>query len=56
MIVFCCGRKIKIKNGTHTQTVNIYSEKMVHGEYDYIIRMHGFNNFVIDSEINNNLG
>ena len=53
MIVYCCGRKIKIKNGPHTQTVNIYSENMIHGEYDFIIRMSDPRNFVEGSEIDN---
>jgi hypothetical protein len=51
MIVYCCGRKIKILDGTHTQTVNIYSKNNKHGEYDFIIRMHGPQNFVKDYEI-----
>lgn len=53
MIVFCCERKIKIKNGPHTQTVNIYSENMIHGEYDFIIRIKVPENFVEGIEIDN---
>jgi len=33
-----CGRKIKIRTGAKTQTVNIYTEKNVHGQYDYRVR------------------
>jgi len=51
MIVFSCGRKIKIKNGTKTQTVNIYTKDRIHGQYDYIIRVSGVNNFVNGREI-----
>lgn len=53
MIVFSCGRKIKVKNGRKTQTVNIYTNDMIHGQYDYIIRVSGVNNFVNGREIEN---
>ena len=52
MIIFSCGKKIKIKNGRKTQTVNIYTDKLKHGEYDYIVRMSGLDNFVKGNEIN----
>jgi len=51
MIVWSCGRKIKIANGRKSQTVNIYTSDLIHGEYDYIIRMQGPENFVDGLEI-----
>ena len=51
MIISSCGRKIKVKNGRKTQTVNIYTNDMIHGQYDYIVRVSGVNNFVNGREI-----
>jgi hypothetical protein len=51
MIIWSCGRKIKIANGRKSQTVNIYTNDLIHGKYDYIIRMQGPENFVDGLEI-----
>jgi hypothetical protein len=34
-----CGRKVKVRTGAKTQTVNICSSANVHGLYDYIVRL-----------------
>ena len=51
MIVCSCGRKIKIKDGIKSQTINIYTRGLIHGEYEYIIRIWGINNFASGKEI-----
>lgn len=38
-MITICGRKVKVKTGTKSQTVNICTEKNIHGEYEWIIRL-----------------
>ena len=38
-MISICGRKVKVKTGLKSQTVNICSSANIHGEYDYIIRL-----------------
>jgi hypothetical protein len=38
-MIYICGRKVKVKTGTKSQTVNICASKNIHGEYDYVVRL-----------------
>lgn len=38
-MLYICGRKVKVKIGTKTQTVNICTDKNIHGVYDYVVRI-----------------
>lgn len=38
-MISICGRKVKVKTGQKSQTVNICSSANIHGDYDYIIRL-----------------
>jgi len=38
-MIHICGRKVKVKTGTKSQTVNVCSSRNIHGEYDYIVRL-----------------
>ncbi len=33
-----CGRKIKVKTGEQSQTVNICTSDNIHGKYEYVVR------------------
>jgi hypothetical protein len=37
-MIHICGRKVKVQTGGKSQTVNICTDKNIHGQYDYIIR------------------
>lgn len=38
-MICICGRKVKVKTGSISQTVNVCGSANIHGEYDYIIRL-----------------
>ncbi len=38
-MIYVCGRKVKVKTGTKSQTVNICAHSNIHGEYDYVVRL-----------------
>lgn len=38
-MLYVCGRKIKVKTGKNTQTVNICTNGNIQGDYDYIVRL-----------------
>ena len=51
MIAYSCYRKIKILNGNQSQTIKIYTKDLINRQYDYIVTIHGINNFVNGKEI-----
>ncbi|MCI0626584.1 MAG: hypothetical protein L0387_33865 [Acidobacteria bacterium] len=38
-MIWICGRKVKVKTGGNTQTVNVCTAENIHGRYDYRVRL-----------------
>jgi hypothetical protein len=38
-MIHICGRRVKVRTGTKSQTVNICTSANILGQYDYIVRL-----------------